>query len=708
MRDFVWELGTEELPADFVDAALAQWQSLIPASFKDVDVHPQKIYYYGTPRRLAVYCQGLPERQADQQVEVKGPAVQAAYRNGEPTPALLGFLRARQAELTQVERRQTPKGEFVYLRQTLPGRPTPEVLATLVPRWWQGLTGPRFMRWGDGPVKFSRPIRWVLALWGDQVVPVTLENGSERLHSDRMSYGHRVLHPDPVCIPRAEAYLDCLRQAGVEPDVQRRQAKIRQELERVIPADSRVEVPADLLAEVTQLVEWPSGILGSFDPAYLHLPTPVITTVMTQHQRYFPVFAAQGHLLPHFVAISNGHPACAATIRQGNERVLQARLADAQFFYQTDMRQPLAAYVPQLAQVTFQEQLGSVWDKVRRMETLLRRTLAATSYPETCVQDILRAAHLCKADLVTQMVGEFSELQGVMGGHYAAQTGETAAVAQAIAEHYQDVPTTLVGQWVALADRLDTVVGILAVGLVPTGSSDPFALRRAVRTIVLIAAQIYPTYPLNLAQLVLDMVDIVAVDYPACPREEIQRQWYLLLGQRLQSLLQEQGLDYDLIHALVDPHQPAMLAKISANLQDFFHRANLLQNLRTNGILQAIYATVNRASRLANQGTLPPDVLTPEGVIDPQQLQQPIEQELYQAVTQLLAQATATQRTGDYDGLIQGLQAIAPVLARFFDGPESVLVMDANPDIQRNRLNLLGLIRNSASVLADFSQIVKT
>jgi Glycyl-tRNA synthetase, beta subunit len=225
---------------------------------------------------------------------------------------------------------------------------------------------------------------------------------------------------------------------------------------------------------------------------------------------------------------------------------------------------------------------------------------------------------------------------------------------------------------------------------------------------VLIAAQIYPTYPLNLAQLVLDMVDIVAVDYPACQREEIQRQWYLLLGQRLQSLLQERGLDYDLIHALVDPHQPAMLAKISANLQDFFHRASLLQNLRTNGILQAIYATVNRASRLANQGTLPPDVLTPEGVIDPQQLQQPIEQELYQAVTQLLDQATATQRTGNYDGLIQGLQAIAPVLARFFDGPESVLVMDANPAVQRNRLHLLGLIRNSALVLADFSQIVKT
>ena len=708
MTDFVWELGTEELPADFVAAALAQWQSLIPASFQEVDVQPQRIEYYGTPRRLAVYCQGLPAKQADQQVEVKGPAVQVAYRNGEPTPALLGFLRARQAELSQVERRQTPKGEFVYLRQTLPGRPMPEVLATLIPRWWQGLSGPRFMRWGDGPVKFSRPIRWLLALWGEQVVPVTLENGSECLHSDRISYGHRVLHPGPVVIPRAEAYLDCLRQAGVEPDVRLRQRTIQQELERVIPADSRVDVPDELLAEVTQLVEWPSGILGRFDPAYLHLPPAVITTVMTQHQRYFPVFAVQGDLLPYFVAVSNGHPACADTIRQGNERVLQARLADAQFFYQTDMRQPLAAYVPQLAQVTFQEQLGSVWDKVRRIERLLTQTLGETSYPEAWVRDILRTAHLCKADLVTQMVGEFSELQGVMGGHYAAQTGETAAVAQAIAEHYQDVPTTLVGQWVALADRLDTVVGILAVGLIPTGSSDPFALRRAMRTIVLMTVQIYPTYPLNLAQLLARMMDILAADYPGFHREELQHHWYFLLGQRLQSLLQEKGLDYDLIQALVDPHQPAMLAKISANLPDLFHRADLLQTLRANGVLQAIYATVNRATRLANQGTLPPDVLTPEGVIDPQHFQQPIEQELYQAVTQLLNQATATQRTGNYDGLIQGLQAINPVLARFFDGPESVLVMDANPDIQRNRLNLLGLIRNSALVLADFAQIVKT
>jgi len=419
MTDFIWELGTEELPADFITGALAQWQETIPNSLAAVDLVPQGMAYYGTPRRLAVQLTGVPAHQPEQRVEVKGPAVQAAYRNGEPTPALLGFLRSRQAELAQVERRETPKGAFVYLVQTMPGRPAPQVLAELMPQWWQGLTGRRFMRWGDGPVKFSRPIRWLLALWGEEVVSVTLENGSERLHSDRISYGHRVLHPEPVSIPRAEAYLDCLRQAGVEPDVVIRQAKIQQELQRVVPSQSQAVIPSDLLTEVTQLVEWPSGILGTFDPAYLQLPAPVITTVMTQHQRYFPVLNAQGELLPNFVTISNGHAQYEATIRRGNERVLKARLADAQFFYETDLRQPLAAYVPQLANVTFQEQLGSVLAKVQRIEKLLTKILAVTDYPSEEIQQILRTAHLCKADLVTQMVGEFSELQGVMGGDYA-------------------------------------------------------------------------------------------------------------------------------------------------------------------------------------------------------------------------------------------------------------------------------------------------
>ncbi|MCS7225516.1 MAG: glycine--tRNA ligase subunit beta [Gloeomargarita sp. SKYB31] len=708
MTDFIWELGTEELPADFIDQALAQWQALIPASLEAVHLAPQAIHYYGTPRRLAVYLQGVPARQPDQQVEIKGPSVQAAYQNGEPTPALLGFLRSRQAQLTDIHVRDTPKGQFVYLLQTLPGRPAPEVLVELIPHWWQKLTGPRFMRWGDGPVRFSRPIRWLVALWDDQVLPVTLTNGSECLHADRMSRGHRVLHPQPVVIPRAERYLDCLRQAGVEADVTARRERIRQELHRVLPPHSQAAIPPALLEEVTHLTEWPTGILGSFDPAYLQLPAAVITTVMTHHQRYFPVMDAQGNLLPHFVTMSNGHPAWADTIRQGNERVLRARLADARFFYEADLRQPLAAYVPQLASVTFQEQLGSVLRKVQRMEQLLQTVLAETDYPDETQRHILRAAHLCKADLVTQMVGEFSELQGVMGGHYAEKTGENSVVAQAIAEHYQERPQTLAGQWVALADRLDTIVGILAVGLVPTGSSDPFALRRAARSIVLIANDLYPTYPLNLQHLFHTMADILTTDYASFNRTELEKQWHLLLGQRFHTLLQEKGLDYDLINALLDLEQMVGMERVLTNIADFFRRADWLKALRQNGILQEIYATVNRASRLASQGDLPTDVLDADAVIDKPLLHQPIERELYQSVNQLLAQAQHTQVTGDYDQLVQGLRAIAPVLARFFDGPESVLVMDENPDIRRNRLNLLGLIRNSALVLADFSQIVKT
>lgn len=705
MTDFVWELGTEELPADFITGALAQWQETIPSTLAAVDLAPQTIHYYGTPRRLAVQLTGVPEQQPEQRVEVKGPAVAAAYRDGEPTPALLGFLRSRQAQPTDVERRDTPKGEFVYLVQTIPGRSAPEVLAQLVPQWWQGLTGRRFMRWGDGTVKFSRPIRWLLALWGAQVLSVTLENGSEHLHSDRVSYGHRVLHPEPIVIPQASAYLDSLRQAGVEPATSVRQNKIQQELVRVIPPGSRVEIPSALLGEVTQLVEWPSGILGAFDPAYLHLPAAVITTVMTQHQRYFPVLDAQGELLPHFVTISNGNPEYETMIKHGNERVLKARLADAQFFYQADLRQPLAEYVLPLASVTFQEQLGSVEAKVQRIEKLLKNTLSLSNYSDHQINHILRTAYLCKADLVTQMVGEFSELQGIMGGHYALKTGESEDVAQAISEHYQDIPTTITGKWVALADRLDTVAGILAVGLIPTGSSDPFALRRAVRSMIMIVNSpgIYP----NLQRLFQEMMAILAEDFPQLNHRELPHQWHLLVSQRLHSILQEKGLDYDLINALFGSENPQNLERILTNIQDFFQRAEKLMELRVNRILQAIYATVNRASRLANQGSLSTVELNPKKVINTEYLQQPIEQELYQEVIHLTTQAQTTQAQGNYDYLIQGLEKIAPVLERFFDGAESVLVMDADPMIRQNRLNLLGLIRNSALVLADFSQIVK-
>jgi len=281
-------------------------------------------------------------------------------------------------------------------------------------------------------------------------------------------------------------------------------------------------------------------------------------------------------------------------------------------------------------------------------------------------------------------------------------------VAQGIREHYQDVPTTLNGQWVALVDRLDTVVGILAVGLIPTGSSDPFALRRAVRNILMITAAIYPTYPLNLQQLFQEMVAILREDFPQFNDVELQHHWYSLVTQRLQTILQEKGLDYDLINALLGIENPEVTERILTNVQDLFERAEKLMNLRANGILQTIYATVNRATRLANQGTLSTSELSAEQVIEPQWLQKPIERELYEAVHQLLTQAQATQRTGDYDGLIQKLQEIAPILERFFDGAESVLVMDENPAIRQNRLNLLGLIRNSALVLADFSQIVKS
>ena len=713
MANFLLEVGTEELPADFVSSAIAQWQAKIPSSLSEEFLNPATIEYYGTPRRLAVLIKDIPNQQADREEEVKGPPVRAAFKDGQPTKAAEGFARKQGVKIEDLEIRDTPKGEFVFIQKQIKGRSTTEILPELCIQWITGLEGKRFMRWGDGDLRFPRPIRWLVALWNDEVLPLELINGSEKIESDRTSRGHRVLHPDTVTIAHATAYVETLRSASVEVDTRVRKEKIEADIQaEADKLSANAEIYPDLLEEVVNLVEYPTAVTGKFEADFLKLPTEVITTVMVSHQRYFPVHQQGGdnNLLPNFITISNGDPNKKNIIAEGNGRVIRARLADARFFYQADCDEHLDTYLPQLETVTFQEDLGSMRDKVDRIIDMAKTIAEQLEVSESQQNEIENTALLCKADLVTQMVYEFPELQGVMGEKYAIVSGESPAVAKGIFEHYlprgaEDLmPSTLNGRVVGLADRLDTLVGIFGLGMIPTGSSDPFALRRAANGVVNI------TWDGNLAIDLSRLLEQGSADFVSAHSEResplVDLQEFFV--QRIRTLLQdEKNIDYDLVNAVVGDGDLEYTERALEDLLDVRDRALFLQSTRDNGKLNEIYETINRSARLARQGDLDTQTLDPQDLIDPNLFEQSSEREFYQALVELLPQTEASQQERNYQSLIDGLAQIAPVVSNFFDGENSVLVMADNPDIKRNRLNLLGLLRNHARVLADFGAIVK-
>jgi glycyl-tRNA synthetase beta chain len=712
-NSFLLELGTEELPAQFVPNALDQWRALVPKALAENFLSYTSLEFLGSPRRLALLIHGLAQRQPDREEEVKGPPADKAFdTTGKPTPAAVGFARTRGIAPEDLYIKETPKGPFVHTLIKTPGRPAAEVLQELVPAWVTRLEGKRLMRWADGDLKFSRPIRWLVVLLNDQVLPIVLEG----LVSGRVSTGHRILAPRPLEIPSAQHYQEFMEQAFVQVDPVKRQATIRTLVQQAAQKlGGTAQIPDGLLEEVTYLVEWPSAVVGTFDPEFLELPTPVIVQEMSSHQRYFPVFVpSQGlgkteleKLMPKFIAISNGDSRYADLIAQGNQRVLRARLSDGRFFYKEDRKQPLEAFLPKLDAVTYQEALGSLGDRVRRLEPLTRLVLAQEkSLPEDLY---LRTAQLAKADLVSQMVYEFPELQGIIGSYYAEADGEDPQVAQGIRDHYkplnaEDSPgASLTGKIVGIADRLELLVGIFGLGLVPTGSSDPFALRRACQGLLQIAWEL--PFKLNLVVLLQQAIQLFQEqNLLKVPAEELLDQLLDFGLARAHALLKDsQGVDYDLLDAVLGKNDRGYGITALTDVQDLRTRACLLQELRQNGTLGRIYETVNRVARLAQQGDLPLDQWVAEKVVDPRLFESPAEEHLFRETKAITAAAIEAKNQGAYSVLVQALESAVPVVTEFF---EAVLVMAPEETLKRNRLNLLGILRNNYRVLADFSALV--
>ncbi|MCS6814406.1 MAG: glycine--tRNA ligase subunit beta, partial [Cyanobacteria bacterium] len=638
-----------------------------------------------------------------------------------------GFAKKQGVELSALEIRPTDKGDFVFITKTILGRPTAEILAELAPTWITSLEGKRFMRWGNGDLRFSRPIRWLVALLDSEVLPIALTSGNETIRSDRQSRGHRILHTRPISIPHAENYVDSLRQGLVEVDPERRRQVIVEQVTNLAQQVGGVPVISEaLLAEVVNLVEYPIAVIGKFDSDFLALPPAVIMMEMESHQRYFPVLQAESiangspttqtpQLLPYFITVSNGDPAKRAVIAAGNERVIRARLSDGKFFFDADRAQPLASYLPRLETVTFQEQLGSVRAKVNRICQIADQLADQLQVSADDRRLIQRAALLCKADLVTQMVGEFPDLQGVMGETYARHSGEPDAVAIAISEHYlpkgagDRLPQSLGGRVVGIADRLDTLVSIFGLGMQPTGSSDPFALRRAANAIVNITWD--GNLEINLASLLQQVTTEFAQAFSSVMKlslEELRQHLQEFMLQRIRTLLQDdRQIDYDLVNAVLGENDPEYSDRALQDLLDVRDRALFLQTIRTDGTLATIYETVNRATCLAVQGNLDTQTLDPRPWIHTNLFQQPTEQAFYDGLVELVPQTQAARADRDYRKLVNGLRQIAPVVAEFFDGDQSVFVMDENLAVRQNRLTLLGILRNHARVLGDFGAIVK-
>ena len=719
MATFLLEIGTEELPADFARLALPQLEQLVQSDLAEQRLAHGLVTCTSTPRRLSVLIQGLAPGQPDLEEDRKGPPAEQAFKNGQPSQAALGFAKRCGIEATALEVRETPKGPFVFARVREVGRPSSEVLAQQIPLWIQALQGRRFMRWGEGENRFSRPVRWLVAMVDATVIPLTLRGSDPEVTAGQQSRGHR-LWAEAVTIASADSYGETLASVGVEVNRASRRAAIKRAVdEAAATLGARPDLPNELLDELTDLVEAPQLFEGSVAEHYLSLPAELLATVMRSHQRYVPLYRltaeidplaldARDSLLPRFLCVGNGLAAATATVRRGNERVLKARLADAEFFVQADRAIASIDRREQLARVTFAEGLGSLRDRCERLEwfTDVLMELLPTSAINTA--HARRAAHLCKHDLVSQMVAEFPELQGVIGAKYLLAEGEHREVALAVLEHYlprgagDRLPSSGAGAVVALAERLELLLSIYAKGERPSGSSDPYALRRAGNGLLQILWS--QGWGLDLQALLqrasahwAELLPNFTVDAAALAGELGE-----FLRQRVLSLLEEEGVPSDLVQAVAGETVP--LARVISDPADARERAKLLVNLRRQGTLAAVQAVVQRASRLAEKGELAVNVLTAQGVVKSSLFEKSSESAMLQVLNQLEPIATGSG-SGRYAELAEGLSAGAGTLAAFFDGDQSVMVMAEDLEVRCNRLNLLAVLRNQASVLADFSRI---
>jgi len=677
-RDLLFEIGTEEIPAHVMPHLLEDLAQLAETMLKEHRLSYEKVRTLGTPRRAALIVTGLAERQEDVNTETRGPSVAIAFdADGNPTKAGAGFARGQGVDPSALIQRDG----YVYASVHESGAATAELLTSLLPDLVRAIPLPNSMRWGDLDFRFIRPIRWFVALYGTEIVPFTLAGVTSGNHSR----GHRTLAPADFVITSAADYEAACEKAYIIVDPERRRAMICEQITETAKAcGGTAEITPDLLEEVLYLVEYPTALSGSFEEKYLALPAEAVITPMRDHQRYFPVKAADGSLLPAFITVRNGGKAHLDVVAHGNERVLRARLADAQFFFDEDRRKSLAEHREKLKTVVFQRGLGSMYEKTERLmalTTAIVEEMAAGDTDDAALADARRAAELSKADLVTGMVTEFTELQGIMGREYALLDGESPAVARAIDEQYMprfagdELPQTPLGVALSVADKIDNIVGTFSQGRIPTGSQDPFGLRRQALGLVLMLIEQEST--MLLSDLVDEACDLYDLEEF---RDKMQVYVADFIRLRLKNVLSERGVRYDV--------QEAVLGDVDL-VADVPVRAAYVERLLASEGGEALVQSFVRVGNIARSVT--------GGTVDPALFKAEEEGALLSAY-----QAAAAARAEGEDTL-PAEQALGRAIDTFFD---AVMVMDKDARVKENRLSLLKMIDDDLLETADYSKIV--
>jgi glycyl-tRNA synthetase beta chain len=685
-KELLLEIGTEEIPAGFIPRALEEMALLIREELHAHRIGHGEVRTFGTPRRLVLLVRDVAEKQEDVEREKLGPPVPTAFdHNGRPTKAALGFARGQGMKVEDLKTVKRDRGEYLCAVRKEEGKASSALLVELLPRVIGSISFPKSMRWGTVTVRFARPIHWILALCGGEVIPFRFGG----IESGNRSYGHRFMKPHALEVRDFRTYERKVKGAFVIVDPQERRRMIEEGIaEAASTVSGRVLRNEGLLDEVTYLVEYPNAVAGTFDREFLNLPREVVINAMEDHQRYFPIVDERGNLMPHFVCVSNTRTRDMEPVKRGNERVLKARLSDASFFFQEDTKEPLGRKVEALKGVIFQAQLGTSYEKVLRLKELALH-LAGKFRPDLGTK-VERASMLCKADLVTGMVAEFPSLQGVVGREYALISGEDEEVATALYDHYlpsfagDRLPSGPVGDFISIGDKLDTIVGCFGIGLIPTGAGDPFALRRQALGIIRILLE--KGYFLSLGETLEKSLELLR-NKLTNPAQQTKGAVLDFLRSRFQNLLISEGYPYDVVEAV-----------ISARFDDPLecrYRIEAVDRAKAREEFSALVTSFKRVTHIARDFS--------GGAVDASLLHTPSEKALFQRYLEVKGKTERHVAEGAYERVLVEMTKLRDPIDDLFD---SVLIMDEVREKRENRLALLGNIARLFLRIADFSKLV--
>ena len=682
---FLLEVGVEELPSRFGQTTLDQIENNLSKLLKEERVNFDNIDKYATPRRLTFVIKNLADKASDLEEEVKGPAKKIAVdEEGNFTKPALGFMKSKGLDPENVYFKQVGNAEYLFGTIKQSGKETAEILKNIIPTAIKNVTFPKAMRWGGKNMRFARPIRWMVALLNDNVLDVNLEG----IKASNVTKGHRFLGEREFEVNSVEDYFEKLEKNYIILDQHKRKSMIKEQaIEVANSLGGEVELDDDLLEEITFLVEYPTAFYGEFEEDYVKLPKEVVTTPMKEHQRYFPV-SKDGKLLPYFIAVRNGDSHRIDIVKAGNEKVLKARLADALFFYKEDTKKPLESFVDKLQTVVFQAKLGTVYDKSLRIDKLSQTILNELNMSESA-KNTQRAAKLCKADLVTNMVFEFTELQGIMGRDYAKVGGENEEVCQAIFEHYLPryagdiLPQTNAGIALSIADKLDSIAGFFAIGIKPSGSQDPYALRRQALGILSILLDKKLSVNLNnLINAALDNYSNLEFN-----KEEVASQIVEFFVERVKNLFKDLGIRYDVIDAVLNNNLN--------DISDIHTRALELNRWLQKDELVEMLTAFNRVSTLAQKATI--------DIVKEELLKEDAEIKLYNGFKEIKLNVESLLVDKKYNEALDAFATLRPLVDNLFD---NVMVMDKDESVKENRLGLLKQIYSTMLTICDLSKIV--